>query len=80
VDERTGGKILLAAGTLYDTLQRLERDRLIEQVETPTDAEAASSRWRFFELSGLGHRVLRAEVARLEADLGAARAKLALGG
>ncbi len=80
VDERTKGKILLAAGTLYDTLQRLTRDGLIDQVETPPDAEVASSRWRFFALAPLGRRVLTAEVSRLEADLGLARAKLAHGG
>ncbi len=80
VDERTKGKILLAAGTLYDTLQRLARDGLIDQIETPPDAEVASSRWRFFSLAPLGRRVLTAEVSRLEADLGLARAKLAAEG
>lgn len=78
VDERTKGKILLAAGTLYDTLQRLTRDGLIEQIDTPPEAEEeASSRWRFFALAPLGRRVFAAEVARLEADLRVAKAKLA---
>ncbi|MFT5435199.1 MAG: DNA-binding PadR family transcriptional regulator [Myxococcota bacterium] len=77
VDERTDGRILLAAGTLYDTLQRLSRDGLIDLVDTPAEVgDEASSRWRFFALAPLGKRVLAAEVSRLEADVTAARTKL----
>ena len=35
VEERTAGRIVLAAGTLYETLQRLARDGLVEETETP---------------------------------------------
>ena len=77
IDERTEGQIVLAAGTLYETLRRLERDGLVQEVDTPPDeAERASSRWRFYSTTELGSQVLRHEVARLEADLLAARAKL----
>lgn len=77
VDERTDGRILLAAGTLYETLQRLERDGLITETEPPADAaREAGSRWRFYAATPLGRRVLAAEVERLEADLAAARATL----
>jgi DNA-binding PadR family transcriptional regulator len=78
VEERTGGVIVLAAGTLYETLQRLERDGLVEETEAPAeDAERASSRWRFYRATDLGRAVLVREVARLEDDLAAARAALA---
>ncbi len=76
VEERTDGAILLAAGTLYETLQRLQRDGLAEETDTPASATGASSRWRFYRATALGRRVLALEVARLEADVAAARAKL----
>lgn len=77
VEERTGGQIVLAAGTLYETLQRLERDGLVVETETPAEErERASSRWRFYAATPLGREVLAGEVVRLEADLAAARASL----
>lgn len=77
VEERTGGTILLAAGTLYEALQRLQRDGLVVETETPADApDGANSRWRFYRATPLGVQVLALEVARLEADVAAARARL----
>ncbi len=82
VEKRTDGRIVLAAGTLYETLQRLERDGLVEETDVPAAlAKRASSRWRFYQATPFGKAVLLTEVARLEADVAAARAKLpALGG
>ena len=77
MEERTEGVIVLAAGTLYETIQRLQRDGLVDEAPTPSDAEGASSRWRFYEATPLGRDVLRREVARLESDVSAARARLA---
>jgi len=76
VDERTDGRIVLSAGTLYETLDRLVRDGLLVEAPQPSSATDASSRWRFYRLTSLGQRVLKAEVSRLEQDLGVARAKL----
>ena len=77
VEERTEGRIVLAAGTLYETLQRLERDGLVEETPTPADQkERASSRWRFYQATELGRRVLVDEISRLESDLAAARVKI----
>jgi len=81
VEERTGGRIVLAAGTLYETLQRLERSGLIEEKAPPSESlEVASSRWRFFMATPLGRRVATQELARLESDVAAARARLRPGG
>ena len=78
VEERTNGRIVLAAGTLYETLKRLGGQGLIEEVDTPPEAEGqASSRWRFYEATAIGRQVVRAELARLESDVAAARARLA---
>ena len=77
VEERTAGRVVLAAGTLYETFQRLQRDGLIEETDAPEDVvERASSRWRFYRATTLGKQVMTLEIARLEADLAAARAKL----
>jgi len=81
VEERTGGRIVLAAGTLYETLQRLETRGLIEETDVPRESGAeASVRWRFYRVTPLGRRVLSAEVARLEADVAAARATIPVSG
>ncbi len=76
VEERTNGAVQLGAGTLYAGIQRMVRDGLIEETEAPEDAGALepSSRWRFYEITDVGSDVLGREIARLEADLQAARA------
>ena len=76
VEERTEGAVLLGAGTLYAGLQRMTNDGLIEETEAPEDAGDVEPgpRWRFYAITSHGRSVLRAEVARLESDLEAARA------
>jgi len=77
VEERTDGRIRLAAGSLYEGIQRLQRKALISQAPAPEDPGAkGSSRWRFYGITPLGRQVLRAELARLEADIAIARAKV----
>ena len=81
VEQRTDGRIVLAAGTLYETLQRLERRGLIEETTPPADVlDVANSRWRFFRKTAFGGLVVSAELARLEADVAAARLRLRPGG
>jgi len=76
VEERTNGAVRLGAGTLYAGLQRMTKDGLIEETEAPADAldVEPGSRWRFYAITPHGRDVLRAEVARMESDLAAARA------
>ena len=76
VEERTAGVVRLGAGTLYHAIQSLRKRELIEECEPPTPEMAGTSRWRFYRMTDLGERVLRAEVGRLEADLRLARAQL----
>lgn len=77
VEERTAGQILLPAGTLYETFQRMERDGWVEETDPPPSLEKpANPRWRFFRATTLGKQVLKAEIARMEADLAAAREKI----
>jgi DNA-binding PadR family transcriptional regulator len=76
VEERTQGVIQLGAGTLYHAIRSLAKRGLIAECPPPTPDAAGSSRWRFYEITPLGTRVLNAEVARLEADVAFARANL----
>lgn len=77
VEERTEGVVLLGAGTLYAALQRMSDDGLIEETDPPDDLdEEPNARWRFYRITSPGRAVLKREIARLEADLEAARAIL----
>lgn len=74
VEERTDGVVRMGAGTLYHAIRSLGRRGLIAECDPPTPDAAGSSRWRFYRITRLGERVLRAELRRLEADVAFARA------
>lgn len=76
VEERTHGAVLLGAGTLYAGLRRMVNEGLIEETDAPSDAGDVEpgSRWRFYSITARGRESLKAEIARLESDLAAARA------
>lgn len=76
VEDRTDGAVRLGAGTLYAGLKRMTENGLIEETDPPEDTGDVEpgSRWRFYTITRKGREVLKAEVARLEADLEAARA------
>jgi DNA-binding PadR family transcriptional regulator len=61
---QSDGRHNLGPGTLYDNLQRLMKQRMVEEVARPRDEE--SSRRRYYRLSTLGRDVLSQEIARLE--------------
>lgn len=63
VEERTGGQVVLEAGTLYAAIKRLRDDGLLEERPTPAGADA---RRRYYGLSPLGTAVLEAESLRLQ--------------
>jgi DNA-binding PadR family transcriptional regulator len=60
IARQSEGRYKLGPGTLYDNLQRLVRDRLVEEVGSQ------DPRRRYYRLSTLGRGVLTAEIARLE--------------
>ncbi len=76
VEERTNGVVRLGAGTLYAGIRRMTKDGLIEETEPPHDGGDVEpgTRWRFYAITALGKEVLEGEIARLEADVQAARA------
>lgn len=75
IARQSDGRYKLGPGTLYDNLQKLMKERLVEESENrSTGAEA---RRRYYQLTKLGRLVLSAEIVRLEQAIG--EAKLHLG-
>jgi len=61
---QSSGRYNLGPGTLYDNLQRLMKQRMVEEVAGRREEE--NSRRRYYRLSSLGRGVLSQEIARLE--------------
>ena len=73
---RSDGQVRVWPAAMYGTLRELEEQDLIAEPEKrPSDDD---ERRRYFALTPLGKRVLSAEVRRLEAIVGHARASRAL--
>jgi DNA-binding PadR family transcriptional regulator len=64
VAELTNNSMKLGPGTLYDNLRKLMTQRCVEEIQKRAAGE--DPRRRYYRLTGLGRRVLAAEVARLE--------------
>src|SRR5882724_1635275 len=71
VARQSEGRYRLGPGTLYDNLQRLMKQGVVEEIGSR--AEEMNSRRRYYRLSSLGRRVLSAEIARLEGVVKEAR-------
>jgi DNA-binding PadR family transcriptional regulator len=69
VERRTGGALRLLPGSLYRALDRLRRERLIEEAGRDRD----DPRRRVYSLTALGRRVVAAEARRLAGKVAAAR-------
>jgi DNA-binding PadR family transcriptional regulator len=63
-----GGGIAMGPGTLYGTLERLMRDRLV--VETDT---SDNERRRYYRLTDAGRLALETELSRMDSAVAAAR-------
>jgi DNA-binding PadR family transcriptional regulator len=75
VEARTGGKVQLKPGTLYQAIKRLLDGGLIEEAEERVDPELTNERRRYYQLSEFGHRVVSAEAERLAGLVQQATAK-----
>lgn len=75
VEQSTGGTIRMGPGTLYGTLKKLLTEHLIEETEERPDAEFDDERRRYYQLTGLGARVLNSELSRLRKVLQTAKGK-----
>jgi DNA-binding PadR family transcriptional regulator len=74
VARQSEGQYKLGPGTLYDNLQKLMTQGLVE--ESPLPPPHDDPRRRYFRLTSFGRGVLSAEVSRLEAVVREARVHL----
>jgi len=75
VAEDTGGTLQLGPGTLYGCLQRMLAAGLVEESDWRPDPQLDDERRRYYRISPLGARVVRAEAKRLATSVMAARAR-----
>jgi DNA-binding PadR family transcriptional regulator len=68
------GGFRMGPATLYSTIQRLVDLDLI--TETTNDSKEDSRGRRYYDLTGMGHQLLKAEVARMNAVVKLANARL----
>lgn len=80
VERRSNGAVSLHAGTLYRALARLLESELIEELSAAPDPTNDDERRRYYRLTTHGIAVAKAEVARLEGQLAAARSRRLLKG
>ena len=74
VKRQSEGKYKIGPGTLYDNLQKLMDQQLVQQIgRKPGDNDP---RRRYYRLTALGRSVLAAEAGRLENMLRQARLRL----
>ena len=76
VEALSGGRVKLAAGTLYGVLNRLSADGLITETR---EEVVGGRRRRYYQLTASGHAVLAQEAARLSSTAAAVSARVAAG-
>ena len=77
VQELSDGRTRLWPVSLYGTLESLESDGLIEELDDPRHRPAdESEKKRFYRLTRIGHRALAAETERLAALVKIAKSRL----
>ena len=79
VARQTGGALQLGPGTLYGCLKRMLAANLVEESDERPDPELDDERRRYYRITPLGDRAVRAEARRLEDAVSAAREKRLLG-
>jgi DNA-binding PadR family transcriptional regulator len=79
IAEHTGGKMKMGPGTLYGTIKRLLEAKLIEESDARPDPKLDDERRRYYRLTGLGERVVKAEAQRHHEIVQIARGKRLVG-
>ncbi|MBE5926335.1 MAG: PadR family transcriptional regulator [Lachnospiraceae bacterium] len=59
VDNMTGGEVKLAPGTMYGSLSKMEKDKLIRFVKE-------EEKRKIYQITELGNKVLELELKRIE--------------
>jgi DNA-binding PadR family transcriptional regulator len=79
VTQSTEGQIKMGPGTLYGTIKRLLAAKLVEESAERPDPNLDDERRRYYQLTALGRRVVKAEAERLAALVKLAQGKRLLG-
>jgi DNA-binding PadR family transcriptional regulator len=77
---QTSDALQLGPGTLYGCLKRMLAAGLVEESDERPDPVLDDSRRRYYRMTELGRRAVRAEAERLENAVTAARSRRLLGG
>ena len=65
IRERTGNEVILAAGTLYAAIARLEGGGLIDELSESPEGDDDDPRRRYYRITEEGLETLRREAQRL---------------
>ena len=76
---QTDDELQLGPGTLYGCLKRMLAAGLVEESDERPDPALDDERRRYYRITALGQRTLRAEAARLARAVEAARARRLVG-
>jgi DNA-binding PadR family transcriptional regulator len=79
VARQTSDALQLGPGTLYGCLKRMLAAGLVEESDERPDPTLDDERRRYYRMTALGKRVVRAEANRLAGAVMAARSRLAGG-
>ncbi|MGA2115259.1 MAG: helix-turn-helix transcriptional regulator [Bryobacteraceae bacterium] len=77
VARQTGDALQLGPGTLYGCLKRMLAAGLVEESDERPDPALDDERRRYYRMTALGKRAVRAEAQRLAGAVMAAKARLA---
>jgi DNA-binding PadR family transcriptional regulator len=79
VARQTGNALQLGPGTLYGCLKRMLAAGMVEESEARPDPSLDDERRRYYRMTPLGRRVVRAEAQRLAGAVTAAKARRLFG-
>ena len=77
VARQTDGALQLGPGTLYGCLKRMLAAGLVEESDERPDPALDDERRRYYRMTALGRRIVRAEAQRLAGAVTVAMARLA---
>ena len=80
VASQTSDALQLGPGTLYGCLKRMLAAGFVEESDERPDPALDDSRRRYYRMTAVGRRAVRAEAERLENAVTAARSRRLLGG
>lgn len=79
VDDLSNGSVKMGPGTLYGSIKRMQKNKLIIEVEPRTDPDLDDERRRYYQLTEFGQRVARLEALRLHTLVNSRQSQRLLG-